>query len=142
MDNTQAVHPPWKKGDWCFYEFTLSVIEDMSPDGRVQGVADGYFRRGGSNLSEECLPLTKLNKVLSEEFTKLSDRLHAIKGANLNYPDLHTYLVRKWRDCCDLVHTDEQRDMLRTEVRHFVAHVEQTANGLRSEVLDGVQLFR
>ncbi len=142
MADLTTAYPPWKEGDWCFYEFTLSVIEEMTPDGRVQCVADGFFKRGGLDLGDECLPLTKLNKVLSNEFTKLSERLHAIEGANLNHPDLKRYLVRKWHNCCDLVHSDEEREALRSEVRHFVAHVEQLANGLRSEVLDGVRIFQ
>ena len=87
----------WKVGDWCFCEYKLQMIKEMSDDGRITSVSDGCFQMGAYDLSDKCFPLTLEGKNISDAFVRIYQRMYdQIKNGNYNFPDFHRYSVKQW----------------------------------------------
>ena len=117
-------------GDWVFCEFKLQQIKEMT-DGRIVSVSDGHFTMGSFNLNNWCVPMTTMNKLISEEYQYWQNKLHEIK-ININHPDIHRTLIMWWVDCCkqseDTAVVQENYNKLRNFCEEIFKAVEEMQN--------------
>jgi hypothetical protein len=132
--------PKFKKGDWCFCEFKLQQVQEVTK-GRVTEVSDGHFRHGGNDLSDRCAALTMRNKMISDDFKYWSDKLYALNNNALNYPDLHRELVDRWVTVCGTT-TDAVCTQLLKDLSEFCEEVIKEVAGTKVVTVKGVRLFR
>lgn len=95
----------WKAGDWCFCDFKLSLIEEISD--AYASVSDGDCQHSGGALVERFFPLTKRGLQVSLQFQYWSDRLHRDGAPGLNYPDIHGWLVDRWTEAMCVAESDD-----------------------------------
>lgn len=123
-------------GDFVFFEFKLVQIKEVTEDGRVTDVSDGYFSIVSSDLSSRILPITLTNKIVSEEYMDQSKYLHKYGNPGLNYPDIHRHLVGMWLEDCNALSAGEKAP---NDVRGFVKKV---LDSYKKIEVDGVILLR
>jgi len=89
----------YKVGDWVVCEFKVQQIKQISEDGRVTDVSDGYISHGGWSLNDRVFPLTLRSKIISEEFYDVYHKIHKLDDKykiSLNFPDINDYLITEW----------------------------------------------
>jgi hypothetical protein len=127
-----------KDGDWLYYEFELSQVDD-------NGVTNGAVYTGcsidrhRSELDFAVQPLDMRIKRISESFRTSYDKLHQLNCNSLNYPELHALWVRMWVEFCNGVQPRDQAG-----VWPFAAYkeVEAAVKSIRSgPAIGGVRIF-
>lgn len=132
---------PYKVGDWLFCEFKLQQVTDIE-NGHVSGVTDGWVR-GCGRFDDLCFPLDLEVKRISGAYEAWSTRLHRDGLPNLNYPDIHRWLVSHWCKTC--AGRADQNFVTRQlgELEAFAKDILRRCDELRQErVAQGVKLFR
>lgn len=77
----------FKEGDWCFSNYELCQVVRMKGIEVVE-VSTGIISRSGHYLTESCFHLDMAIKNISDNFAYWANKLHGVKGVNLNYPDI------------------------------------------------------
>lgn len=131
----------FKKGDWCFCEYKLQQIKEMK-DGQISEVSDGMFSTGSRSLNDRCFPVDLKIKRISDEFQHYSDMLHAEKSFNLNYPDIHRYLVAQWAAACEAIADYKKVEAIMEEVEQFRRGISDILSDIRYKNIQGVLIFR
>jgi hypothetical protein len=126
-------------GDWVYYDFELY---------QVKGTRDNYidlttgYITTSTPCTENVYPIDLSIKVISEGVEGYSKRLHQIRSINLNYPDLHRELVRRWIEIIDHKNNKDAVKTLWNKLDEFVRKIEQRSEDLKYEEIDGVKLIR
>jgi len=96
----------WDIGDKCLCEFKEQEIIDIEY-GCIRTVSDGTFLMSGSDLSDECFPVTIRGLCISESFERdyrtLSDRA----SGQFNFPDFKRHAISEW---CKAMKAQEQQE--------------------------------
>ena len=129
-------------GQWVFFEFKLACIEQIEED-RVTKVTTGYMSCSSFNISQNCFPLDVHGKIVSEEFDHQYDKLYTKwKHSHLNWPDLHCWFVKSWRELMQKRESKSEIEKGFVELQKFVSNINQTLVSLSAQTVDGVKLFR
>lgn len=130
----------FKVGDWCFCEFELQVIERIE-NSNIRQVSTGFGSLSSSSLDDRCFPLTKENKLISDEFEYFSKKLHEIK-VNINMPDIHRWLVEEWvRTCARGTDKDFVGSQYK-KLNNFYQDILRGVRDLANVSVDGVRVIR
>ena len=132
----------WKVGDWCFCEMVLQQIKEMDGD-RVTSVTDSFFSMGGNSINDRCFPLDLLVKNISDRFVAFKNRIRAEEWkANLNWPDISEWFIRKWRAAC--IEKDNPTRLAERieEAQKFARDVVEEIRDIHRKYVDGVALVR
>ncbi len=90
----------WKAGDMCFFEFELSQVKEVT-GGEITEVSTGYFRTStGGSFNDRSFPITLGVKLISEAYASWSKEIHTKGLMELNFPDIHRWLVSHWGKTC------------------------------------------
>jgi hypothetical protein len=119
---TDAVPPPppaFHVDDWVYFEFTLGQVREME-EGRVTRFSDGSFSTGGYDLSNSCVPLSTTMKLIAEVYAAIGRRIHEEGSPGLNFPDIHRWLVGRWRMACYEFRDPAQVQTRYDEARRFL----------------------
>jgi hypothetical protein len=130
----------WKVGDWCFYEFNLHQIKEVS-NGYIKEVTDGSFCTSGSNLNECAFAMELRIKSISDSVEYWSQKLHTELKNGANFPDIHRFLVQKWVEACHAT-TKEQTTKVLREVADFSTTMIRKFEDFKYEQVSGVRLMR
>jgi len=132
----------WKVGDWCFCEFKLQIIKEVSEDGRVNSVSDGMFYMGGYDLNDRCFPLTFEGKQISDAFAYSYDNLRKeLRNGRYNFPDFNRHAVEEWIKAMEA--GDVQEGLrLHTEFELWCQRVIVAAIQTNDLAVDGIRLMR
>jgi len=133
--------PKFKKGDWCFCEFTLKQVTETRED-CITSVSDGYFSHGSSDLSDRCYPMEMRVKLISNEFEYWSKKFHALNNNALNHPDLNRELIDRWCKACDDRNDEAKLKKHYEKLSEFGNAVVRRVEDLNTDVIEGVRLFR
>ena len=133
--------PKFKKGDWCFCEFTLKQVTETRED-CITSVSDGYFSHGSSDLSDRCYPMEMRVKLISNEFEYWSKKFHELKNNALNHPDLNRELIGRWCKACDDRNDEAKLKKHYEKLSEFGNAVVRRVEDLNTDVIEGVRLFR
>lgn len=133
--------PKFKKGEWCFCEFTLKQVKETKDD-RITSVTDGYFEHGGSDLSDRCYPLDLNIKRISDEVNYWSKKFHDLKTNSLNHPDLNRELISRWVEMCEAKDDHQKLQKLYDSLSEFGNAVISKVRDLSDETIGGVRIFR
>lgn len=125
-----------KVGDWGYHNFNLVQIKTIT-DGRITEITDGNFGTAGSNL--KLFPLNIRNKVISEEFTRNYRKINDISG--LNYPDIFSYFVDRWEECCE-DEVDLHVRLIYQKIYDFVNNIECLVDQRKITKVHDVDIFR
>jgi hypothetical protein len=128
-------------GDWVYYDFELCQIKEME-DGKVYSVTTGVINTTGFDMADSIYPLSMELKVISEGVAHYSKRLHDIKGANLNFPDIHRELVRRWHQIIENKSNGGSGRKLWDSLSAWVSTIESECMGVRQKTIDSVKIFR
>ena len=131
----------FKKGDWCFCEFTLKQIMDTE-ENRITSVSDGMFTMGGNDISDRCFPLNMQIKRCSDSVAYWSKMFHELNHNSINHPDLNRELIRRWVEICENVKDDKVVSTLIDKLSQFGNNVVSKIRGLKYDEVEGVRLFR
>lgn len=132
----------FKKGDWCFCEFTLQQVEECAEDGRIRSVTDGFFNLSGHDLTDRCFPLALDVKRISDDVDYWSKQLLNLNQVGLNHPDLNRELIRRWVEMCEKRGNTEELKVLSQALNDFGTSVIHRVTDLRNDEVEGVSLFR
>lgn len=108
-------------GDWFFWRFKLATIKAEVRDGLDFEVSDGIVMTwiGKDEIESQIRPLSILNMQISMYYYEASNRLHQKGAGDLNYPDIHRWLVREWLECTASNLADGQRGEFLTRLANF-----------------------
>jgi hypothetical protein len=127
-------------GDFIFFEFELSQIEEMK-NKRITQVSTGHIQCSGQDLSYACRPLSMDIKVISDNFEYYSDKFHQSKFSHiLNYPDIHRKLVEMWTLACDTKNDDDLTKSL-DDLRSFYNKTIEMCEETRASCVNGVRVI-
>lgn len=132
--------PMFRQNDWCFCEFKLQQIKEMTGD-KVTQVSDGYFSHSGSDLTDRCYPLEMRYKLISEEVSHWSRKIHDLNNNSLNHPDINRALIEKWCDMCDNVDDNEKLQQQYNSLADFCRAIISKVQDARSVFVDDVRIF-
>ena len=125
----------FKIGDWLFHEFELKQLI------KENEVSDGSFSTYGS-ISDFCRPLSLRNNVISNIFKgEYDDLYNDTKKININWPDIHNWIERKWIDACDTDSNDKLQQIY-TELHEFCNNIRTSAKNLKSIQVNGIRVMR
>lgn len=131
----------WKVGDWCFYEFQLSVIEAVDPERGVTSVSTTYVSCGGHDIF--CMPLSKDAKRWSDHVKYVKDEVRQAAGSmNLNWPDLHRAFVQMWIDGAEHFANRDAMQAKYDKVTTFGNEIRESIKSARHAEVGGVRLMR
>lgn len=131
----------WKVGDWCFSNFELCQIKEMKGD-KITSVSDGQINRSGFSLNYCCFPLDMKIKRISDAVKYWYDRLHALNGISLNYPDIVRHLESVWVSMCESKGNDTVVNEMNDLLKEFCLTIIQKVETIRRESTNGIQIFR
>ena len=131
----------FKVGDWCFCEFKLQQITDMT-EGRITEVSDGIFILYSFDLSDRCFPLEMDIKRISDDVAYWSRKFHDLQNSALNHPDLNRRLVSLWVKMCKNKDDVEELERWSGVLSAFGNTVVEKVRGAGSIEIDGIPLFR
>lgn len=131
----------FKEGDWCFCQFKLQQIH-RTDDTNITSVSDGDFSLSGSDLSGQCFPLTMEIKRISDNVYYWSNEFHKLKNLNVNHPDLHLELIRRWSEICENIDDKSKVVDLSSKLTDFAKNVIHRINSYENNEVEGVRLFR
>jgi hypothetical protein len=131
----------FKIGDWCFYEAELVQIKRMEGN-KICEVTTGTINTSSSDLSEVCFPLELPIKRISDGVEWYKKEFHRLGSPGLNHPDINRKVNRLWANTCNHLENDKLFQSSWEEVEKFCNAVIKKINDLKSEDVDGVNLFR
>lgn len=131
----------YKVGDWVFFDFELHQITRMDGD-RVTGVTNGFLKGASNSFSDRVFPLDLRIKVISDNFLGQKEKLMAIRGANLNFPDIVRWLSSKWADTCREKDNTEVVNTAIRELDAFAREIRDACESLGDTEIGGVRIFR
>ena len=131
----------FKVGDWCFCEFKLQQITDMT-EGRITEVSDGIFILYSFDLSDRCFPLEMDIKRISDDVAYWSRKFHDLQNSALNHPDLNRRLGSLWVKMCKNKDDVEELERWSGVLSAFGNMVVEKVRGAGSIEIDGIPLFR
>ena len=135
--------PSWKVGDWAFFEHKLAIVKEVSADGRVTEMSDGYCSTSYLDLRDRMFPMDIRGKRVSDEYNTQYQRLHKEShGQNLNFPDFHRWFVEKWAECMEHRHEDDVVKAAFDELNQFVRGILESVSDQRERSVMGVRLMR
>lgn len=129
----------WKVGDFAFTNYELVEIIEMDGDDvdDITSVSTGVIRTSGY-MNNVTFPLTLRIKNISDSVAYYSKELHAIKR-NLNHPDLHRELVKRWVEMCEEKDDTKVKDKM-TSLQAFIDKIKEAAT--ENVYVEGVRIFR
>lgn len=133
--------PKFKKGDWCFCEFTLKQVTETN-EGRITSVSDGYVSHGSHDLSDRCYPMEMRVKIISDDVNYWHNQFHQLKHNSLNHPDLNWKLIEMWIEMCENRNDKEKLSELYEKLNAFGQSVVNKVQEIKSETTEGVRIFR
>lgn len=120
----------WKVGDMCFFEFELSQVKEMTGN-KVTEVSTGYIRTlTGSSFNDRSFPVTLEVKLISGAYASWAKEIHTKGLGELNFPDIHRWLVAHWAETCR-----EPND------KEWITKRGKELEGFSREILDKCQEF-
>lgn len=128
-------------GDWVYCEFKLQKIKEVAEDGCVKEVTTGYISHSSSDLRDRIFPLEIKVKLISENFSCISDRLHKLR-ANLNYPDINRYLIQQWVEACENRDNTEKIEKIYNTVNLFEEKIRDVVSEATDVRVHGVSIYR
>lgn len=131
----------WNIDDWCFFEFRLAQIKDVT-DGRVTEVRTGYITVGSYDFNDKIKPLTMPYKVASDEVEAVYNKLHREGSPGLNWPELHRHLVRLWLKLCDAYDVELKGELISSAYEELYEFRDAILNICQNTTVDGIQLFK
>jgi hypothetical protein len=135
--------PAWLPGNWCFFEHRLCSVSQIEGDGRVTEVTDGFFSTVSLDLRDRMFPMDLRGKCVSDEYQSQYDKLHKeSRGANLNFPDFHRWLVKHWVECMKRRNDDEAVKAAYREVNNFVSSILTAVSEVKCREVNGMRIFR
>ena len=128
-----------KEGDWLFYEFRLVKVKEIENSHIT--VSTGWIEMG--NISaDHCFPLTLSNKIISDQFDDLYQKLHK-NYRNLNWPDIRRWMANKWAEACAVSENEkEMRRRFSDEANDYVNEIISEAENLSFKTVGGMKPFR
>jgi hypothetical protein len=133
--------PKFKKGEWCFCEFTLKQVTETNGN-RITTVSDGYFSHGSYDMSDRCYPMEMKVKVISDDVNYWHNQFHQLKHNSLNHPDLNRALIEMWVDMCENRNDEEKLKKLYEKLNTFGQDVVNRVQNIKDEIVGNVKLFR
>jgi hypothetical protein len=133
--------PKFKKGDWCFCEFTLKQVTETVED-RITSVSDGYISHGSRDLSDRCYPMEMKVKIISADVDYWRNQFHQLKHNSLNHPDLNWKLIEMWVEMCENRNDEEKLKELYEKLNAFGESVVNRVREIRGETINEIRLFR
>jgi hypothetical protein len=130
----------FKIDDWVFCEFELSQIKEMNGN-RITSITTGQISMSGYDLSDRCFPLALEFKVASDTASYWSKKIHELKNAGLNHPDIHRELVSRWVDICESANSPNVKDYYE-KLSAFGRGICEKVESFKYEDFEGVRLFR
>ncbi len=127
-------------GEWCFCEFKLQEILEVS-NGRITSVSDGVISMGGDS-TDCCFPLGRDIKRISDSVHYWHKKFHASALVGLNHPDLNRKLISMWVDMCKNKDNQTELKRLYIELDEFVKAVWLKIKQTEEASVCGVKLFR
>ena len=133
----------WKVGDVCFFEFQLSQVKEMTGS-KVTEVSTGYIGTStGGGFNDRAFPVTLEITLISDEYETWSKELHTKGLRELNFPDIHRWLVTHWAETCQKVDDKEWIGDRYKELRDFSREILDKCQESREFVtLRGMSLLR
>jgi hypothetical protein len=128
-------------GDWIYCEFKLQQIKKMREE-EITEVTDGHFTLGSHSLNDVCFPLDIKVKCVSDNFEYWNRRLHGETHLNLNFPDIHRWLVGKWVLICESREDDTALNSGMNELEKWATEIINRCRELKQEMIGGIRLFR
>lgn len=143
QEATQTNKPAWEVDDECLFAFRRARVSEVSPDGRVTGVACGIGTTYSSDFTDQIFPIDSQGLLISDTFKSFYERLRRDAApANLNYPDIRWWFEQLWGTCMrnrsDAVVVERDYSTL----DNFVREALYLASEQRKITVDGVRLFR
>jgi len=126
-----------KENDWLFYEFKLVKVKSTKEGYLI--VSDGWIESGNAS-PEYCFPMTLTNKRLSDYFEELYQKLRK-HCRNLNWPDIHRWMVTKWAEAC-LIENKAKARHFSDEATNYVNEIISKAEDLSFETVGGMNPFK
>lgn len=133
--------PKFKKGDWCFCEYTLKQVKE-TVENRITSVSDGYISHGSYDLSDRCYPLELKVKIISDDVNYWHNQFHQLKHNSLNHPDLNWKLIEMWIEMCENRKDDDKLRELYVKLNDFGQSVVNRVQEIKDETVGNVKLFR
>lgn len=133
--------PKFKKGEWCFCEFTLKQVTETNED-RITSVSDGYFSHGSYDLSDRCYPMEMKVKIISGDVDYWRNQFHQLNHNSLNHPDLNRKLIDMWVEMCENRNDEEKLRELYEKLNDFGHGVVNKVREIRGETINEIRLFR
>lgn len=133
----------WKVGDMCFFEFELSQVKEVK-GGNVIEVSTGYIRTStGSGFNDRSFPVTLEIKLISNEYDSWSREIHKKGLRELNFPDIHRWLVAHWATTCQKPSEGDRLKERYGELSDFAREILDKCEESRKFVTSyGIPLFR
>lgn len=133
--------PKFNVGDWIFCNLALHRIEEMRGDD-ITTITDGFFSKGSSSWNDEAFHLDIRIKVISANFEGQKDKLHREGNRQLNFPDIHRWLVKKWVAACRVKDDTETVNAAISELDEWTHNILNRCQELNREEVGGIRLFR
>jgi hypothetical protein len=133
--------PKFNRGDWVFCEFKLQQVKETRED-CITSVTDGIMEHGSSDLSDRCFPLNMRIKLISGEVAYWDRKLHDLQCNSLNHPDLNRALIERWVEMCENTDDDKKLQKQYENLAKFCRAIIERVEDSRSNVIDGVKIFR
>lgn len=137
MNNT----PKFNVGDWIFCDLALHRIEGMRGED-ITTVTDGFFSKGSSSWNDQAFPLDMRIKVISANFEGQKDKLHREGNLQLNFPDIHRWLVLHWVAACRVKDDTDKVNAAIRELDEWAHNILARCQELNREEVGGIRLFR
>jgi hypothetical protein len=131
----------FKVGDWCFHEAELVQIKKMEGD-RICEVSTGMVNVSSNDLSDMCFPMELTIKRISDAVEYYKKEFHRIGPSGLNHPDINRKVHELWANTCNHFGDDKLFQSNWEKVEKFCDAVLRKIKDVKSEDVNGVELFR
>jgi hypothetical protein len=134
--------PKFNPGDWCFCEFELRQIKEMSDD-RITCVTDGYFSHGGNDLADRCFPIEMKIKQSSDEVETWYKDIRQVAGKlNINYPDIRQKFIELWVHLCENTEDEILYTKYWKELQEFGSDLSRKLGEMKYEEVHGIKIIK
>lgn len=132
----------FKEGDWVFAGMELKQIKKISDD--WISLTCGQFESSSSQFDMFHLDIGI--KRISDYFMHNYDKLHSdtLRPNSLNFPDICRHFESKWAEACEAFsngHPKESEELCK-QINEFTRNTIEALQGIRTQSVDGVNLFR
>lgn len=138
----------YEEGEWCIHEFNVSQIKKVDKETGWVDVSDGLFSYGTTKPSD-CVPLTLRNLSIAKCFESVRSRIHEEYSIiDLNFPDIHRWLVQHWIDTTEALNDEDITDLKTNEhwnkLRQFEQDIKDGVRNSKDKRIGdtGISLFR